>query len=108
MSFGAEGIAFLMDLIWMRAGGTVRGVAGECFHDIELVVMGQARISGGNFGEADLARRARLAGCGGRHNWFALCSNYGRWRRWCWCDVVVSPLCVLGRHLASGRRRGFK
>ena len=40
VTFGAEATAFAMDVIRVCAGGAVRGVAGECFHDIELVVVG--------------------------------------------------------------------
>ena len=40
VAFGAEGTAFAMDVIRVCAGGAVRGVSGECFHDIELVVVG--------------------------------------------------------------------
>ena len=40
MAFGAEAAAFAVDFVRACAGGAVRGVAGECFQDVELVVVG--------------------------------------------------------------------
>ena len=39
-TFGAEATAFTVDIIRMCTRGTMRRVAGECFHDIKLVIMG--------------------------------------------------------------------
>lgn len=55
VAFGAESTAFAMEVIRVCAGGAVRGVSGECFHDIELVVVGQTRVGGGDGREAYLA-----------------------------------------------------
>ena len=49
-----------VDGVRVRAGGTMRAVAGEGFHDVDLVVMGKAAV-GGRYG-----RKAGLAD-GGRH-----------------------------------------
>ena len=63
VAFGAEGAAFPMEIVRVRAGGAVRGVAGECFHDIELIVVGKTRVGGGNW------RKAYVAGWGS-HGFF--------------------------------------
>lgn len=56
VAFGAEAASFAVHFIWTCAGEAVGGVAGECFHDIELVVMGKTRVGHGNGREADLTR----------------------------------------------------
>ncbi len=40
VTFGAEATAFTMSVVWVYAGGAVRGVTCKCFHNIELVVVG--------------------------------------------------------------------
>lgn len=53
--FGAEGAAFAVGFVRVRAGGAVGGVPGEGLHDVELVVVGEAGVGGGDGGEEYLA-----------------------------------------------------
>lgn len=73
----AEGAASAVDVVRMGAGGAVRAVSGKGLHHVELVVVGEAGVSGRDGGEAHLAD-------GGRHDdGFGLRSL--NWRRWaCW------------------------
>jgi len=74
-------------------GGATGGVTSEGFHDIQLVVVGEAGV-GRHRREAHLA-----GGCGRHDDGFAL----GSLENWFWCrrwgEVVVS--CLGGRHCES-------
>lgn len=61
--FCAERAAKFMSFVGMCAGGAVRGVAGEGAHDVEFIVVGEARVCRGNGGEAHLFGGGRH-GCG--------------------------------------------
>ena len=72
VAFGAEGTAFPMEIVRVCAGGAVRGMAGECFHDIKLIVVRKTRVGGGDW------REAYVAGWGS-HGLFL---EDGFWRYW--------------------------
>ena len=63
MAFGAQSAALAVRFVGVGAGCAVRAVAGECFHDEELVVVGEAGVG------CWYGREADLAGAG-RHDWF--------------------------------------
>ena len=44
MAFGAQCVTFTIGFVRVCTGGAVGRVAGKCFHDIELVVVGETRI----------------------------------------------------------------
>ena len=69
VAFGAKAASFAVHFVWTCAGGAVGGVAGECFHDIELVVVGETRV-----GHRD-GREADLTGWGSHYN----LSRFGFW-----------------------------
>ena len=54
VAFRAKAASFAVHFVWACAGGAVGGVAGERFHNIELVVMGETRVGRSDGGEADL------------------------------------------------------
>ena len=54
VAFRAKAASFAVHFVWTCAGGAVGGVAGERFHDIELVVMGETRVGHRDGREADL------------------------------------------------------
>lgn len=77
VAFGAEAAAFAVDFVGMGALEAAGGVAGEGFHDVELVVVGEARVGCWDGGEADLARG------GGRHGGRFAFASFQNWL-WFW------------------------
>lgn len=61
VTLGAESASLAMDFVWASACGAVRCVTGESFHDIKLVIAGEAGV-GGNRSEVDLADKGRHCG----------------------------------------------
>ena len=94
VAFGAERLTRSVDLVRVGALVTVGCVSGEGAHHIELVVVRESRIGGGDGSETHLADTARH---GRRLLW---CQLRRLW--WCW-DVVVGRLAVYGRHFGWGR-----
>ena len=100
VAFGAEGAAAAVGFTRVRAGRAAGGVSGEGFHDVELVVVGEARVGGGDWGEDHLP--GGVGHCGGFGVGLYGCGFGGWW--WGW-DVVVGCFGVLGRQLDHLRSR---
>ena len=98
--FGAERAAFQVDGIWVGTGGAVTAMAGEGFHDIDLVIMWEATVRGRYGREASLTDSGRHGGGG----LYGLCQRpFGDGRRGWGRRVVIDCFGVCGRHLGGGR-----
>ena len=92
VAFVAESPAGEVDLVWLRAVWASAGVVGECFHHVDLVVTGLARVDGG--------RREPNLTLEGRHLWFRLRGVWKicRRRRRCVWDIIVGGDEIVRRH----------